>query len=180
MATTYTALLRGINLGGRNRLPMKELMQLFTDAGCGNVRSYIQSGNVVFEADEKVAEQLPARVGTAIAERFGFEAPLLLRTAKQIDNVVRNNPFLQAGAPEEALHVLFLAGPPEPSRVDSLDQDRSRPDAFAVRGQEVYLWLPGGVARTRLTNEYFDSKLATTSTGRNWRTVLKLREMMRG
>lgn len=180
MTRSYVALFRGVNVGGKNRLPMKELVQLFADAGCGNVRSYIQSGNVVFEADEKAAVKLPEKLGTAIAQRYGFQAPLTLRSAEEMRAVSHNNPFLQAGAPEEALHVLFLAGAPEAARVASLDENRSKPDAFAVRGREVYLWLPGGVARTKLTNEYFDSKLATISTGRNWKTVLKLCDMMSG
>ncbi len=179
MPSTYLALLRGINVGGKNKLPMKELVQLFVQIGCGDVRSYIQSGNVVFRADLQLAETVPARVTTAIAERFGCEIPVLLRTAGEIRDVLHNNPFLQAGAAEDALHVLFLADSPDPQRIEGLDPNRSRPDAFAVRGKEVYLWLPNGVARTKLTNDYFDSRLATVSTGRNWRTVLRLFEMMR-
>ncbi len=177
--STYLALLRGINVGGKNQIPMKELVQLFVDIGCGDVRSYIQSGNIVFRADPPLAETIPARVTAAIAERFGCEVPVLLRTAEQIGDVIRNNPFLQTGAPEDALHVLFLAGPPEPGHVATLDPGRSRPDQFTVRGSEIYLWLPNGVARSKLTNGYFDSKLATISTGRNWRTVLKLMGMMK-
>ncbi len=135
---------------------------------------------MVFGADPQVAEAIPVRVTTAIAERLGYQIPVLLRTIEQIQDVIRDNRFLNAGAAEDALHVLFLADMPEPHRVDALDQDRSRPDAFIVRGREVHLWLPNGVARTKLTNGYFDSKLATTSTGRNWRTVIKLFELMEG
>ena len=178
MPTTYVALLRGGNVGGKNRLPMKELVQLFADAGCDKIRSYIQSGNVVFQADEKAAAALPDRLGTAIAQRYGFQAPLTLRSAEEMGGIIRNNPFLQVGAPEDTLHVMFLAAVPDPAQVASLDENRSRPDAFAVRGREVYLWLPDGVARTKLTNDYFDSKLAIISTGRNWKTVLKLCDMM--
>jgi uncharacterized protein (DUF1697 family) len=93
---------------------------------------------------------------------------------------VANNPFLAAGAADETLHVLFLADPPSPRRVADLDPDRSPPDAFVVLGQEVYLRLPHGAARTKLTNAYFDARLATTSTGRNWRTVTKLLALMEG
>ena len=177
MSSTHIALLRGINVGGKNKVPMKELVEVFVDAGCSDVRTYIQSGNVVFSADSALAESISARLTKAVAEHFGYEIPVLLRTAEQMSDVIRGNPFLEAGAPEDALHVLFLADVPESDRVDALDPDRSRTDAFAVRGQEIYLWLPNGVARTRLTNDYFDSKLATTSTGRNWRTVVKLFEL---
>lgn len=177
-SSTYLALLRGINLGGKNKIPMKDLAQTFVRVGCGDVRTYIQSGNVVFTADSDAAEAIPAGVTAAIAERFGYQVPVLLRSTDQLREAVRNNPFVASGAPEGALHVMFLAGPPEPHRVDTLDRDRSQPDEFAVRGQEVYLWLPNGVAHSRLTNGYFDSKLATTSTSRNWRTVLKLLDLM--
>ncbi len=169
MTSTYLALLRGTNVGGKNKLPMKQLVQLFVEVGCSDVRSYIQSGNVVFTVDSQLAELIPARVTAAIAERFGYEIPVLSRTTEQIRDVIRNNPFLDSGAAEDALHVLVLADSPGPRRVGDLDQDRSRPDEFIVRGQEVYLWLPNGVARTKLTNDYFDSKLATTSTGRSCR-----------
>ena len=105
---------------------------------------------------------------------------MILRTAAQLRDVVLQNPFLKAGAAEENLHVMFLADLPSPPRLDKLDPDRSPPDRFIVRGQEVYMHLPQGVADTKLTNAYFDAKLATTSTGRNWRTVIKLLELMGG
>ena len=92
--------------------------------------------------------------------------------------VLRNNPFLASGAAEETLHVLFLADLPGPDLVGKLDPHRSPPDVFAVRGREVYLHLPNGAGRSKFTNDYFDSKLATTSTGRNWHTVSKLFELM--
>src|SRR5512133_2788415 len=164
MSSTYLAMLRGINVGGKNKLPMKELAEIFVEAGCIDVRTYIQSGNVVFSADPERLELLPLAVTAAIAERTGYQIPVVLRTAEQMEDVIRNNPFLGAGADEDALHVMFLADLPEPRRVDDLDPDRSRPDAFVVHGREIYLLLPNGVARTKLTNEYFDSKLGTTST----------------
>jgi len=180
MSTTYLALLRGINVGGKNKLPMKDLTEMFVAAGCDNVRSYIQSGNVIFRAAPRVSSQVAGLITAQIATCFGYRTPVVLRTTKQLEDVICHNPFLKVGAAEATLHVLFLADLPDPRRVDGLDPDRSPPDAFIVRGQEVYLQLPNGVARTKLTNDYFDSKLATTSTGRNWRTVMKLLELMKG
>ena len=171
---TYLALLRGINVGGKNKLPMQDLRNLFAAAGCEDVRTYIQSGNVIFRATPSVSQGLPVQITSQIAERFGYRTPVLLRTAEQLRDVIVNNPFLQTGAPEETLHVVFLADLPSPRRVDDLDPRRSPPDAFVVRGQEIYLHLPRGMATTKLTNDYFDSKLATTSTARNWRTVTTL------
>jgi uncharacterized protein (DUF1697 family) len=105
---------------------------------------------------------------------------VVTRTAGELRGVLRGNPFLRAGAEAETLHVMFLADRPTPARVAALDSRRSPPDEFEVKGREVYLRLPNGGARTKLTNAYFDAKLATTSTVRNWRTVLKLVEMTGG
>ena len=179
MSATHLALFRGINVGGKNKLSMSDLVQLFVDAGCSNVRTYIQSGNVVFDVNPELAQEVPGVIGSKILERFGYQVPVLVRTAAQMHEVARANPFLDAGAAVEALHVMFLSGVPAPDLVRDLDPERSRPDAFVVRGQEVYLSLPNGVARTKLTNDYFDSKLSTTSTARNWKTVVRLVELMR-
>jgi uncharacterized protein (DUF1697 family) len=179
-ASSHVALLRGINVGGKNKLPMKELAAIFTDAGASDVLTYIQSGNVVFRASAALARRLPAVVATAISKRFGFEVPVLMRTAGELRKVASENPFLRAGADVGMLHVAFLTSKPGTAQVDSLDADRSSPDEFELRGREIYLYCPNGIARTKLTNAYFDSKLATTSTVRNWKTVLKLVELSGG
>jgi len=173
----HVALLRGINLAGKNRLRMKDLAALFTDAGCGSVATYIQSGNVVFAASPVLARRIPALIEKAISNDFGFRVPVVTRTGRELRRIVRGNPFLKAGADAETLHVAFLAGTPAAARAKALDPDRSPPDAFSVRGREIYLHCPNGFARTKLTNAYFDSKLGTTSTVRNWRTVETLLEL---
>ncbi len=178
MTTPYVALLRGINVGGKNKLPMSDLRALFAEAGCEDVQTYIQSGNVLFRAEPGVAATLPETIAARIADRFGYRTPVVLRSAAELDAVIRNNPFIAQGASEDELHVYFLAGKPDAARVAALDPDRSPPDTFAVRGQEVYLRLPHGMGRTKLTNDYIDRTLRTTSTARNWRTVTKLRAMM--
>jgi uncharacterized protein (DUF1697 family) len=179
MSETFVALLRGVNVGGKNKLPMKDLAAICTDAECRDVATFIQSGNVIFDASSKLATQLPGRIAGRIDERFGYRTPVILRTTEQLAAVVANNPFLQRGVAEALLHVLFLPAPAAPDRVDALDPNRSVPDAFAAFGSEVYLMLPNGAGRTKLTNDYFDARLATMSTGRNWRTVTKLLELMR-
>ena len=178
MSMTHVALLRGINVGGKNKLPMKDLTQMFVTAGCSDVRAYIQSGNVIFRPPAGGVPRLPELISAQIAKRYGYRIPVVLRTAAQMDHVVRHNPFLPAGAAETDLHVLFLLDLPAPRCLQDLDPTHWLPDTFSVRGQEVYLWLPNGTARTKLNNQYFDSRLATTSTGRNWRTVTTLLEMM--
>lgn len=177
-ASKCVALLRGINVGGKNMLPMKELAAIFTKAGCRDVSTYIQSGNVVFTADAKVIAGLAQTVAKQVEARFGLRVPVVLRTAAELEAVVRANPFLKAGSEPEMLHVSFLADLPSAPIIAGLDINRSAPDAFAVVGRQIYMLLPNGVARTKLTNAYFDSKLKTVSTMRNWRTVLKLAELM--
>ena len=175
----YVALLRSINVGGRNKLPMKDLISIFTEAGCREVRTYIQSGNVVFEASEKLAGDLPERISQIIADRFDYQVPVVLRRADSLAEVVEGNPFLTSGVELKTLHVAFLAHLPSEERAATLDPDRSPPDEYTLIGREIYLHLPNGVAKTKITNKYLDSKLATTSTVRNWKTVLKLVEMSR-
>ena len=171
------ALLRGINVGGKNRLPMQALIEMFLAAGCDEVRTYIQSGNVLFRRTPTPGEDVSSLVSEAILNRFGYRIPIVTRTAREIREVVSANPFVAAGADTDKLHVTFLPEPPDPARVAALDPNRSPGDQFAVLGREVYLYCPNGFARTQLTNGYFDSALATTSTTRNWRTTLKLLEL---
>lgn len=176
----YVALLRGINVGGRNKLSMRELTAMFVGMGCDDVRTYIQSGNVVFRAPSALAKGIPARLTDAIAASHGYQIPVVMRTASDFDRVVRGNPFVAAGADPAKLHVGFLAAAPEPARIARLDPDRSPPDVFDVRGEEVYLHFPAGVARSKLDNAYFDRTLNTVCTIRNWRTVRRLQEMASG
>jgi uncharacterized protein (DUF1697 family) len=177
---TYAALLRGINVGGKNMLPMKDLVALCEQAGCARVRTYINSGNVIFDSSAAAAPRIGAAVTKAVEARFGFRSPVIIRSAAELDDVVNNNPFLLAGSPEELLYVSFLLALPAADRVAALDPDRSPPDRFEVRRGEIFVLCPNGAARTKLTNAWFDSKLATVSTGRNWRTVCKLCDMAHG
>ncbi|HEY7023017.1 MAG TPA: DUF1697 domain-containing protein [Ktedonobacterales bacterium] len=179
MPRSHVALLRGINVGGKNPLPMKALAEEFVAAGCGDVRTFIQSGNVVFSAPPgKDESELARLLGARLAERFGYTAPLVLRTTEELRDAIANNPCLAMGAPEETLHVMFLTATPDAEAVKKLDPDRSPGDEYRVIGREIYLRLPSGMARTKLTNAYFDSKLGVTSTARNWRTTTKLLELM--
>lgn len=173
----HVALLRGINVGGKNMLPMKDLAAIFEYAGCREVRTYIQSGNVVFSAPGAVVKKLPGVVSEAIAKKFGHKVPVILRSHAQLAAVIRENPFLPTGAAEKLLYIAFLADTPGAEAVKKLDPERSPPDRFAVIGQEVHMHLLTGAAKTKLTNAWMDSKLATISTARNWATVVKLHEL---
>jgi uncharacterized protein (DUF1697 family) len=176
----HVALLRGVNVAGKNRLPMKELAAIFAGAGCRDVRTYIQSGNVVYAAGSALARRVPGIVSAALSSELGLHVPVVTRTAAELIGAARGNPFLKPGADPKALHVGFLLERPGKAAVASLDPHRSPHDRFAVQGREIYLHLPHGVAKSKLTTPYLDSRLGTTVTVRNWNTVLKLVEMVRG
>lgn len=176
--TVWIALLRGVNVGGKHRLPMARLAAHCVSAGAVDVTTHIQSGNVVFRADHEVARAIPEEMGKRVEREFGFRPPVLLRSATQLADIAASNPFA-ADANPDAWHVLFLKDEPGPQSVAALDPDRSRPDRFVVRGSEIFLSVPGSAADTKLTCAYFDRRLETTATGRNWRTVLALADLAR-
>jgi uncharacterized protein (DUF1697 family) len=173
----YIALLRGVNVGGKHRLAMADLAALFEAAGCDEVETYIQSGNVVFRAESSAIPAVVASVAKVLLHRLGAEIPIVVRSSKELRAACLANPFVAAGASPESLHVAFLLDKPSAARIAALDPLRSKPDAFDVRGREIYLHLPNGVARTKLTNDWFDRSLQTKSTLRNWRTTLALLEL---
>jgi len=177
----HVALARGLNVGGKNRLAMKELVRAFEDAGAENVSTYIQSGNVLFTASAAAAKMIAERVGELLEERHGLRVPLVVRSATQLEKVAASNLFLRdpPSLDPKSLLVAFLAGRPTAARVASLAPDRSPSDRFAVLGSEVYLWCPNGVARSKLTTAWLDVKLATTATVRSWQTVCRLVELCR-
>lgn len=177
MAARHVALMRGINVGGKNKLLMKDLAALFEKIGCRSVHTYIQSDNVVLEAEPAVAATVTDDVPRLIQERFGLTVPVILRTEEQLREAVASNPFVAEGADPAHLSLGFLADAPSAETVASLDPNRSNVDSFRVIAKEVYLHVPGGMARTKLTTAFFDRGLNTVMTVRNWRTVSKLLEM---
>lgn len=172
------ALLRGLNLGAHNRIGMKDLAAVFEGAGCAKVETFIQSGNVLFDANATLLRKVPALVATALKNGFDVTSPVVLRDAKEMAAVVKNNPFLKRGEAPTTLHVGFLLEKPDAALVKALDPLRSAPDEFQVLSREVYLHLPNGVGRSKLTNAWFDSKLKNLMTVRNWNTVLDLTRMV--
>lgn len=173
----WLALLRGINLGSTRKLPMKTLVALFEAAGAREVRTHLQTGNVVFEAEEAAVEGVLEAVRAGIARDLGFDCPMALFGAEELGRVVAGSPYA-AEHPAASLHVAFLMDAPDAAAAAALDPERSPPDTFAVAGRAIYLCCPNGLARTRLTNAWFDARLGTVSTVRTWRVTLKLAAMM--
>ena len=170
---TQVALLRGINVGGRNSVPMAALRGVFESLGHTEVSTFIQSGNVIFTAATPVTAK---SLETAIDAHFSIAISVVLRTPAELANVVAANPFPTAGP--SRLHVGFMAEKPPAASVKQLDTDRFAPEEFAVHGREIYLHLPSGMGRAKLP-AYLDRQLAIPTTVRNWNTVNKLVELSR-
>jgi uncharacterized protein (DUF1697 family) len=172
---TLVALLRGVNVGGRNSVPMAGLRSVLEELGLEDVTTYIQSGNVVFRSHAPV-RSLPATMERAIADAFGVRPTVVLRTPAELGAVVDGNPF-----PDTArVHVVFLERKPAAGAAGGLDPERSPGDAFALDGRELYLHLGNGAGRTKLTGDYLERTLGVRGTQRNWNTVVKLLELASG
>lgn len=176
---TYVALLRGINVGGHNKVAMTDLRALLEALGLSGVRTYIQSGNAVFTAAGTSAAQLEARIAAALRERLGVAAAVMVRTRDELRAVLADNPFIAEGLDPARLSVAFLDAAPPAEAVASLDAARVLPDRFAVRGRTTYLYTPNGLGRTKLTPSFW-KPLGGSATVRNWRTVNQLLAMMTG
>jgi uncharacterized protein (DUF1697 family) len=171
---THVALLRGINLGSRNRVAMQDLRALVEELGGEDVRTYLQSGNVVFGGRALTAEA----IAEAIHESLGVDVHVLVRSGAELGKVVRGNPFPKADP--ATLHVTFLAEAPDEARVKDLGERTFEPDEFEVAGREVYLRCPNGYGRSKLSNAFLEKQLGVPATTRNWKTVTALAELAGG
>ncbi|EST37245.1 hypothetical protein N566_14065 [Streptomycetaceae bacterium MP113-05] len=176
--TTYAALLRGINVGGRRKVPMAELRELLTGLGWTGVRTHLQSGNAVFTVPSGTSGPPPReRLEPALADRFGFDVPCLLRTGEELREVVAACPFPAGDLDPSKLLVLFVEETPAPDHFAGVSADAYAPDAFVHLGRAVYCWFPDGMGRSKLPAALEAVRPKLTVTGRNWRTVTKLVEM---
>jgi uncharacterized protein (DUF1697 family) len=175
----FIALLRGINVGGHNRVPMAELRALCTGLGWDDVRSYIQSGNLVLAAGAGPAD-LEAELERAIEERFGFAIPVVVRAAAHWPAYVAGNPFPEASQREPNRVMLALSKqPPAPHAAKRLGERAADGERIARAGDALWVHFAGGSARSKLTPAVLDRLVGSPVTTRNWRTVLRLAEMAR-
>jgi uncharacterized protein (DUF1697 family) len=170
-------LLRGVNIGPRNRVPMAELRASLEEAGFGEVRTYLQSGNVVLESKTK-PEQTARKVEKLIADRFGLEIAVVARTRAELGRVVKRNPLGKVAADHKRYQVSFLDGPLPAASKRKLEEARAEPERLVVDGREIYAWHPAGVARSKLWAALAGPGLGVTATARNWTTVTKLLELL--
>jgi uncharacterized protein (DUF1697 family) len=177
MTKRYIGLLRGINVGGKNRLPMARLREIFADCGAEEITTYIQSGNVVFTSSAKAAASILEQVSERLAAELGLRIPIVLRSADELRRALDAHPFEDRGVPEKFRSIMFLERKPTAAQRRSLDPECVAGEEWEVIGGEVHLCYPAGSARSKLTNTLFDRRLETISTTRNLRTVRKLIEL---
>jgi uncharacterized protein (DUF1697 family) len=169
-------MLRGINLGPNRRVPMARLRELLTGAGYEDVRTYVQSGNVVLRSTAKPAE-LERESERLISEEFGFEVPVIARTRAELAKVVRANPLGDLADDPKRYQVSFLSAKLDAETVKALEARVAESERFVAIGRELYAWHPEGVARSKLWNSLAGRSLGVTATARNWTTVTTLLAM---
>lgn len=172
-------MLRSINVGGRNRLPMADLRTIVASLGFDDVATYLQSGNVVFSATGR-ATTAAKGIKEAISATAGLDVPVVVRSANELAGVLASNPFREFEAEPTTVHVTFLDARPDPSALLALNRraDDFGRDRFEVIGTEVFLSCPNGYGETKLTNAFLERHLGATATTRNWRTVSALAGMV--
>jgi uncharacterized protein (DUF1697 family) len=173
---SYIALIRAINVGGKNIIKMAELKRMFEATGLSQVQTYIQSGNIVFTSEEE-AEQLQPRIEFEINSVFGIPAAVMLRTSIEWKSIIENCPYEADSLSEgESIYVSFLAAAPSQEAMDKLTNVQSANDEFRINGREIYLWLRQSMRDSKLASTL--PKLKVQSTTRNWQTVNKLAVMV--
>ncbi len=173
----YAALLRGVNVGGRQRVDMAALRDCLSEAGYRDVSTYIQSGNVLFGAPAVAEATLADRMQRDLRRAFGLDVTVLIRSRAQLQRISTKNPWLRSRADPSTLHITFLGGTPSRAAARELAGRPSGADECVVAGREVYLRCPGGYGRTKLTNSALEHVLDVPATTRNWKTVLTLRDL---
>jgi uncharacterized protein (DUF1697 family) len=175
----YITILRGINVGGTRKILMKDLKSLFERLGFSKVETYIQSGNVIFESDQKLSDaDLEKNIQQSISETFGFDVPVIVRTDEEITESIANNPFWkEKDLNIDRLHLTFLKDLPVPEKLEKISSLAFPPDKFEIIGKDVFVFCSAGYSDSKMTNQFFESKLGVQATTRNWKTVMKLHEM---
>jgi uncharacterized protein (DUF1697 family) len=174
----YIAMLRGINVSGHKIVKMECLRASFDAMGFSDVKTYVQSGNVIFQAVDNSATHLIEVIERKISTDFGFSVPVLVRSAKEMEKVVERNPFISDSAIDPSkLHVTFLSDAAPKKAIEQLEPLITKPEQFRIIGREIYLYCPNGYSNTKLSNAAIEKKLSLGATTRNWKTVNTLLAM---
>jgi uncharacterized protein (DUF1697 family) len=171
-------MLRGINVSGKNLIKMEQLRASFTALGFANVKTYVQSGNIIFEAPHETAASLSGKIERHILSDFGFSVPVFLKTSGEMAEIIKRNPFLKVPALDHSkLHVTFLSEASPKNALEQLQPLAVKPEQFRIIGCEIYLYCPNGYGNTKLSNTAIEKKLSLRATTRNWTTAKTLLAM---
>lgn len=174
---TYVALLRGINVSGQKPVLMAQLRTAMVTLGFTNVRTYLQSGNIVLDTAKTSPNLVAGAVKESIKKNWGYDVPVIALEAREIKAVAKSNPFVKRNEELAKLYVTFLAGRPSTSRIRDLAARIPQPEELLIKGTTAYFFLPNGYGKTKFNNNFIEAKLKVQATTRNWKTVLALAEM---
>jgi uncharacterized protein (DUF1697 family) len=173
---TYVALFRGINVGAKNRIKMELLRDTFTSLHLSNVRTYLQSGNVLFDSSITDTAQLATIIRTAVAPT-GVDVPVLVISQSSILQIINQNPFYKPEMDFNTLHITLLYDNPNPALCDKIKESSIGNDTFSIDRNVIYIKCTGNYSDSKLTNNFFESKLKVTATTRNLKTMMELGRM---
>lgn len=174
---TYIAILRGINVSGKNTIKMEMLKYICEDIGFKDVKTYIQSGNIVFKSKADKLLHLTEQLTNAIQKKMGLKVPVIILTRSELEGIMQNNPFVQQPNKEHSfIHLTFLAEIPQQENIDKINTVVTS-DEYIIKQQVVYLYCPNGYGNTKLNNTFFEKKLNVTATTRNLKTANQLLTM---
>ncbi|WP_194767347.1 DUF1697 domain-containing protein [Tamlana sp. I1] len=172
---TYIALLRGINVSGQKKIPMAELRELLSGSGLESVQTYIQSGNVLLQSSEENLQKLELKIHQAIKSHFGFDVPVLVKTPQMLRDIFDSCPFSEEK--KQNSYFTFLYAVPNPEIVDELSKTSYPNEEFVITKNCIYFYSSVGYGRAKCSNNFFERKLKTTATARNYKTMVKLLDL---
>jgi len=177
---TYISLLKGINVGGNNLIKMVDLRKSYENLGFQNIRTYVQSGNVIFTIKETDSKELEQKISLQIKKDFGLEIPVIALTPDKLKQVIQSNPFLKEPDKEpDFFYVSFLNARPNLSEKKAIEDKIQNSEEIAFTDSTVYLYCPDGYGKTKLTNSILEKTLKVGATTRNWKTTNELLKIAR-
>ena len=172
---TYISILRGINVSGHKIIKMDALRNLYENMGFVNVITYVQSGNVIFKGEDIEIKNLEKQISQQIEKEFGFQVPVIVLSIKKLKHIIDNNPFAEDRNKDQSFfHITFLSSKPDKYDPITIENKKQDEEEIAFSDYAVYLYCPNGYGRTKLTNNFIESKLKVGATTRNWKTTLEL------